>query len=118
MFHLFGNIALICFRFASFDIIYICAFFILVCYDCAGHLFHVLNDLLLELPFAVSRKGFGIVKKYETASCKLALLDYGAFCKHHGYHAILYVNWKQFFAQKHYEKKEISLQARIGFSQN
>ena len=43
---------------------------------------------------------------------------YGAFCKHHGHRTILCVNWRQLLAQKHYEKKEVSLQARIGFSQN
>jgi len=36
----------------------------------------VLNDLLLELPFAASKKGLGIVGKCETASCKLAISDY------------------------------------------
>ena len=42
---------------------------------------------------------------------------YGAFCKHHGHRTILCENWRQLLAQKQYEKKEISLQARIGFSQ-
>ena len=50
-----------------------CALFILACCHCADHLFHVLNDLLLELSFAASKKGLGIVGKCETAACKLAL---------------------------------------------
>ena len=75
--YLFDNIALIYFRPASFDIyIYICALFILACYDCVGHLLHILNDLLFELPFAASKKGLGIIGKYEIASYKLALSDY------------------------------------------
>ena len=59
--------------------IYICAFFILACCDCVGHLLHVLNDLLFELPFAASNKGLGIVFKCETASCKQTISNYMVF---------------------------------------
>ena len=98
--------------------IHIYALFILVCCNCADYLFHILNDLLLELPFATSKKkGLGIVGNYEIASCKLGLSTY-IFWKYHGHRIILCVNWKQLLAQKDYEKKDISLQARFGFSQN
>ena len=128
-------------------------FFILVCWNCAGHLFHLLNNLLFELPFAAS-KGLGIVGNCEpvwqpgvqgqgqaspqvlfaflsgSPECGMSKEDciprdsfvqtsiirlYGAFCKHYGHRTILCVNWRQLFAQKHYEKKEISLQARFFF---
>ena len=98
--------------------IYICVLFILACYDCAGHLLYVLNDLL-ELPFAALKRRSWYYWQLRDSFVQTSIIRlYGAFCKHYGHRTILCINWRQLLAQKHYEKKDISLQARIGFSQN
>ena len=115
--HLFGNIVLIYFRFASFDI----------------HPYMIHSGLLwlrrLLVPCSEkssARVAFCNLKKrswhcwqLRDSFAQISIIRlYGVFCKHHGHRTILCINWRQFLAQKHYEKKEVSLQARIGFSQN
>ena len=104
-------------RFASFDI------YSHMCIIHSGllwlrrHLFHVLNDLLLELFFAASKKRSWHCWQLRGSFVQISIIKlYGNFCKHHGHRIILWINWRQLLAQKHYEKKEISLQARFGFS--
>ena len=93
--------------------IHICALFILTCCDCADHLLHVLNDLLLELPFATSKKRSWHCWQLRDSFVQTSTIRlYGAFCKHHGHRTILYVNWRKLLAQKQYEKQ------RIKFSQH
>ena len=117
--HLFGSTTLIYFRPASFDI--------------HTHMYIIHSGLLWlrrslapcsEWPSArvascsLKNRSWHCWQMRDSFAQTSIISLYGAFCKHHGHRTILCVSWRQLLAQKHYEKKEVSLQARIGFSQN
>ena len=60
--------------------------FILICYDCTGHLLYILNDILFELLFGISKKRSWHYWQLRNNFVQASIIRlYGAFCKHHGH---------------------------------